>query len=142
MVEKMEVKLNNEVNMTVDGEVNLVKLTDITLELLDRALAIKDNYKKSMVVGKDGIILGVIIFEEIIKEINPSEISDGLLDVVRNKIEAYMNSKGYFIDRDINAGLYASLMMMSVYININMMNVDNVFGISNNKNKVRLREVK
>lgn len=138
----MEVKLNNEVNMTVDGEVNLVKLTDITLELLDRALAIKDNYKKSMVVGKDGIILGVIIFEEIIKEINPSEISDGLLDVVRNKIEAYMNSKGYFIDRDINAGLYASLMMMSVYININMMNVDNVFGISNNKNKVRLREVK
>lgn len=138
----MEVKLNNEVNMTVDGEVNLVKLTDITLELLDRTLAIKDNYKKSMVVGKDGIILGVIIFEEIIKEINPSEISDGLLDVVRNKIEAYMNSRGYFIDRDINAGLYASLMMMSVYININMMNVDNVFGISNDKNKVRLREVK
>lgn len=142
MVEKMEVKLNNEVNMTVDGEVNLVKLTDITLELLDRALAIKDNYKKSMVVGKDGIILGVIIFEEIIKEINPSEISDGLLDAVRNKIEAYMNSKGYFIDRDINAGLYASLMMMSVYIDINMMNVDNVFSISNDKNKVRLREVK
>lgn len=132
----MEVKVNNNNNKTNES---VKELSDITLELLDRTIAIKNNYKKSLTVGKDGIIYGVIIFEEVIKEINPNEISYGLIDVVKNKIEAYFNFMDYKINEDINAGIYACLVMMGVYITIRMKDVENVFNSEKNNRIVRLR---
>ena len=99
MVREMEVKLKEE-------NINKRELTEITENLLERTSFIKNSYKESMTVGKEGIIEGVVIFEEVVKEINPDTCSMAIVEVIENKVMAYLHSRSRVIDMNIDSGLY------------------------------------
>ena len=53
---------------------NKKELNTITLELLDRTNELKNSIMNSMVIGDSSIIEGIIIFEEVLMMINPTDI--------------------------------------------------------------------
>ncbi len=50
------------------------ELTKVTCELLEKIEEVKNNIKKSMVVGEVNILKGITIFEVVLKEFNPSKL--------------------------------------------------------------------
>lgn len=132
MVREMEVKLKEE-------NINKRELTEITEELLERTSFIKNSYKKSMMVGKEGIIEGVVIFEEVVKEINPDTCSMAIVEVIENKVMAYLHSRRRIIDMNIDSGLYACFMMLETYVKICLGNVNETIDVNTDSPMVRLR---
>lgn len=132
MVREMEVKLKEE-------NINKRELTEITEELLERTSFIKNSYKKSMTAGKEGIIEGVVIFEEVVKEINPDTCSMAIVEVIENKVMAYLHSRRRIIDVNIDSGLYACFMMLETYVKICLGNVNETFDVNTDSPMVRLR---
>ena len=68
-------------------------LTEITKEILNRTNELKESTKKSMIVGEINIIRGIIVFETIVKKINPSKIDEEEIDKIRQFIDMYMINK-------------------------------------------------
>ena len=128
----MEVKLKEE-------NINKRELTEITENLLERTSFIKNSYKKSMTVGKEGIIEGVVIFEEVVKEINPDTCSMAIVEVIENKVMAYLHSRSRVIDMNIDSGLYVCFMMLETYVKICLGNVIETFDVNTDSSMVRLR---
>lgn len=69
------------------------KLTEITKEILIRTNELKDSTKKSMIIGEINIIRGIIVFETIVKKINPSKIDYEEIDKINNYVNMYMTNK-------------------------------------------------
>ena len=62
------------------------ELTQVTNELLERTNILRENGKKSMMKGEVNVLRGIIIFEVILKEINPEVMDDAEINVVKNYI--------------------------------------------------------
>ena len=69
------------------------ELTEVTKELLKRTKELKENTKKSMIIGEVNIIRGIIIFETIIKEINPHTLDEEEINIINRFVDTYMLNK-------------------------------------------------
>lgn len=61
---------------------NQVEYTDTTLEILDLTNNLKQKVKNGMMIGERHILRGIIIFEEVIKELNIDIINDDALSMI------------------------------------------------------------
>ncbi|MCI6847922.1 MAG: hypothetical protein MR835_03655 [Erysipelotrichaceae bacterium] len=66
---------------------NKKELNTITLELLDRTNELKNSIMNSMVIGDSSIIEGIIIFEEVLMMINPTDINEEITQQIQKNIE-------------------------------------------------------
>ena len=62
---------------------NKKELNTITLELLDRTNELKNSIMNSMVIGDSSIIEGIIIFEEVLMMINPTDINEEITQQIQ-----------------------------------------------------------
>ncbi len=60
----------------------------ITRELLERTERYKNSVIEDMIVYKKQIIKGIVTFQEVIKEINPLEIDDIMIEIIKNTVES------------------------------------------------------
>ena len=66
---------------------NKKELNTITLELLDRTNELKNSIMNSMVIGDSSIIEGIVIFEEVLMMINPTDINEEITQQIQKNIE-------------------------------------------------------
>lgn len=66
---------------------NKKELNTITLELLDRTNELKNSIMNQMVIGDSSIIVGIIIFEEVLMMINPTDINEEITQQIQKNIE-------------------------------------------------------
>ena len=71
---------------------NKKELNTITLELLDRTNELKNSIMNSMVIGDSSIIEGIIIFEEVLMMINPTDINEEITQQIQKNIEKELNN--------------------------------------------------
>ena len=69
------------------------KLSIVTGEMLDRTDYLKKCVKESMSIGYVYIIKGIIIFEEVLKNINPFEMSDNVIDTIQMRINDILEKR-------------------------------------------------
>lgn len=99
-------------------ELKKEELTGVTKDLIERANIIKDNVKKSMMVGEVNIIKGIVIFEAMVKEINPSVINDDTVNEINNYVAVYLRKKEekeQKVNNYIHHGINQCLMMLDLY---------------------------
>ena len=63
------------------------ELTQVTNELLERTNILKENGKKSMMVGEVNVLRGIVIFEVILKEINPEVVDEAEVNIIENYVK-------------------------------------------------------
>ena len=59
-----------------------VELSSVTFEILSLTNNLKEKTKKNMMVGERYILDGIIIFEEIVKKLNPETMNDEVLNMI------------------------------------------------------------
>lgn len=94
------------------------ELTELTQELLIRTKMIRDSVKKSMVVGEFDILRGIIIFEVVLKELNPSKMDDNEITRITNFINVYLRNKEereQKVNKYIHHGVSQCLVMLDGY---------------------------
>ena len=69
------------------------ELTNVTKELLKRIEQLKKNIKNSMMSGEVNILKGIVIFEVILKEINPSVIDENEALLIEDYVNKYLIKK-------------------------------------------------
>ncbi len=62
-------------------------LNIVTKEILLRTSYLKECIKKANTVGEDYIIRGIILFEEVLKSVNPIEINDEVIKKIQMCID-------------------------------------------------------
>ena len=95
------------------------ELTQVTNELLERTNILRENGKKSMMKGEVNVLRGIIIFEVILKEINPEVMDDAEINVVKNYINVYMVKKEeetQQVNNYVHYGLNLCLSMLDNYV--------------------------
>ncbi len=97
------------------------ELTTITSELLERTNEIKENAKKSMMIGEVNVIRGIIIFEVILKEINHSELGNAEINAIKKFVDAYMIKQDDILQRSNNYVNYGIALCYLVMDNYNKM---------------------
>lgn len=76
---------------------NKKELNTITLELLDRTNELKNSIMNQMVIGDSSIIVGIIIFEEVLMMINPTDISEEITQQIqKNNEKELIKNRGNF----------------------------------------------
>lgn len=60
---------------------------EVTLEILDRTKMLKQQVKKNNTIGDTSIIIGIELFEDIIKELNIESIDDENVDFIEKSVE-------------------------------------------------------
>ena len=94
------------------------ELTELTKELLRKTNTIKDNIKKSMIVGEFSMLKGIMIFEVVLKEINPVCINDDEIAKITNYIELYLRKKEEDekkVNNYLHHGINQCLIMLNLY---------------------------
>ena len=94
------------------------ELTEVTKDLIERTNVIKENVKKSMVVGEVNILKGIIIFEVVLKKVNPSIINDNVVSEISNYIVLYLRQKEEKeekVNNYIHHGVNQCLTMLDLY---------------------------
>ena len=76
---------------------NKKELNTITLELLDRTNELKNSIMNQMVIGDSSIIVGIIIFEEVLMMINPTDINEEITQQIqKNNEKELIKNRGNF----------------------------------------------
>ena len=94
------------------------ELTEVTKDLIERTNVIKENVKKSMIVGEVNILKGIIIFEVVLKKVNPSIINDNVVSEISNYIALYLRQKEEKeekVNNYIHHGVNQCLTMLDLY---------------------------
>ena len=94
------------------------ELTDVTKELLERTSIIKNSIMKSMIVGECNILKGVIIFEAVLKEINPVVINENEINKIDNTIKIFLIKKEESeqkVNKYIHHGIDRCIIMLDMY---------------------------
>ena len=100
----------------IDSEEKEVSL--VTRDILNRISVLKNNTKKSMVIGEDAILNGILIFEEILLSINPDIMNDEIVLKIENTVDAYITRREYdmqYINHHIHYGIAVCYSILEGY---------------------------
>ena len=90
----------------------LEDLSLVTVDLLERTGAIKNIIINSMMSGQDYIIIGVELFEKILKENNPSSINNDVILEIKKEIDNILSTNH---NRYVSIGVSRCFMMLEAY---------------------------
>ena len=99
-----------------------LELTNVTNELLERTNILKVNGKKSMMKGEVNVLRGIVIFEVILKEINPEVVDEAEVNVIENYVNIYMTKKEeqtQTVNNYVHYGINLCFSMLENYIKEN-----------------------
>ena len=71
----------------------VTELTEVTKELMIELDKLKEDIKNSMIRGEVNILKGIIIFEAVLKEINPLSINDEETARIEAIVRNYLRNK-------------------------------------------------
>ena len=94
------------------------ELNQVTIEILELVENLKKQTKKSMVIGEVSIIKGITLFEEVIKELNPSKIDDNVISIIISYVSIIMfkqEEKKQHIDIKMRYGINQCYMLIDIY---------------------------
>ena len=69
------------------------KLSIVTDEILERTVLLKKCVMESMTVGDKYIVRGITFFEEVLKEINPTEMNEEVINTIKMYINNILGKK-------------------------------------------------
>lgn len=117
---------------------NKKELNTITLELLDRTNELKNSIMNSMVIGDSSIIEGIIIFEEVLMMINPTDINEEITQQIQKNIEKELiKNRGNFklINKYVRNGVECCYLIL-YYFEKSFVNGMVVYSKIKRKNKI------
>ena len=94
------------------------ELTEVTKELLERIEILRKNLKKSMTRGESSIVKGIIIFEAILKEVNPSVLDESEIVKIEEYTKRYLIEKEertQHVDSYVHYGVDRCLLILATY---------------------------
>ncbi len=94
------------------------ELNQVTIEMLELVGNLKKQTKKSMVIGEVSIIKGITLFEEVIKELNPSKIDDNVISIIISYVSIILfkqEEKKQHIDIKMRYGIHQCYMLIDIY---------------------------
>ena len=94
------------------------ELSETTYEILSLTDNLKKRTKESMVIGESFILRGVTIFEEIIKEINPDKMDDGIVSMIVSYVSIYVfrqEERNQKINHYVQYGINQCFMMLDLH---------------------------
>lgn len=95
-----------------------IKLTLVTSEILERINIMREDIKKSMMVGEGNILRGITIFEEVVKEMNPVDINDDIFFEIEKNVNLVISSreeKYQKVNQHVHFGIDRCYMMLYMY---------------------------
>ena len=119
---------------------NKKELNTITLELLDRTNELKNSIMNSMVIGDSSIIEGIIIFEEVLMMINPTDINEEITQQIQKNIEKELiKNRGNFklINKYVRNGVEYCYSIL-YYFEKSFVNGMVVYSKTKRKNKINI----
>lgn len=99
-------------------ENNAEELSQVTKDILGLTNNLKKRTKESMVVGEKSIIKGITLFEEVIKEINPDVIDDGIISMIISYVSIVLfrkEEKEQRVDNSVHFGIQQCYMVIDMY---------------------------
>jgi len=97
---------------------NQEELNQVTIEILGLIENLKEQTKKSMVIGEVSIIKGITLFEEVIKELNPSKIDDNVISIIVSYVSIILfkqEENKQHIDIKMRYGINQCYMLIDIY---------------------------
>ena len=94
------------------------ELNEETKELIERIELLKKNLKNSMMRGEARIVKGIIIFETIVKELNPSTLDENTIDKIEECTRRYLIEKEELtqhVDAYVNYGVNRCFLILEMY---------------------------
>ena len=117
---------------------NKKELNTITLELLNRTNELKNSIMNSMVIGDSSIITGIVIFEEVLMMINPTDITEEITQQIQKNIEKELvKNRGNFklINKYVRNGVEYCYSIL-YYFEKSFVNERVVYSKAKRKNKI------
>lgn len=117
---------------------NKKELNTITLELLNRTNELKNSIMNSMVIGDSSIITGIVIFEEVLMMINPTDITEEITQQIQKNIEKELvKNRGNFklINKYVRNGVEYCYSIL-YYFEKSFVNGTVVYSKAKRKNKI------
>ena len=99
-------------------ENNTDELSQVANEILALTNNLKKRTKESMVVGEKSILKGIVLFEEVIKELNPDVINDGVISMIDSYVSIIMfkqEEKTQQVDNRVHLGIQQCYMVIDMY---------------------------
>ena len=100
----------------------VIELSEVTKELLRRVDELKKNIKESMTYGESKILKGIVIFETVLSELNPSVIDDEQIIVIESCVRRCLSKKEELtqhIDAYVHYGVNRCFLMLESFNNVN-----------------------
>ena len=97
-----------------------LQLSDITVDICNRLKKYKNNIKNDMVIGDTYIISGIELVEKIIREINPTTVSEKIVSDLEFMIRNYNKLKEKKMQSFNNYTLFGiqhANMLVALYVN-------------------------
>ena len=97
-----------------------LQLSDITIDICNRLKNYKNNIKNDMVIGDTYIISGIELVEKIIREINPTTVSEKIVSDLEFMIRNYIKLKEKKMQSFNNYTLFGiqhANMLVALYVN-------------------------
>ena len=101
---------------TIENETE--ELSQAVEEILALTENLKHKTKESMVVGDTNIIKGITLFEEVIKELNPQYIDDGIISMIISYISIILfkeEEKKQRVDNRVHYGVEQCYVILDLY---------------------------
>ncbi len=117
---------------------NKKELNTITLELLNRTNELKNSIMNSMVIGDSSIITGIVIFEEVLMMINPTDITEEITQQIQKNIDKELvKNRGNFklINKYVRNGVEYCYSIL-YYFEKSFVNGTVVYSKTKRKNKI------
>ena len=99
-------------------EHNTEELSQVTEEILALTDNLKQKTKDSMTLGERKIIEGITIFEEVVKELNPDTIDDGIISMIISYVNIILfrrEEKAQHVDNRVHYGVEQCYMILDIY---------------------------
>lgn len=97
-----------------------LQISDITIDICNRLKNYKNNIKNDMVIGDTYIISGIELVEKIIREINPTTVSERIVSDLEFMIRNYNKLKEKKMQSFNNYTLFGiqhANMLVALYVN-------------------------
>ena len=101
---------------TIENETE--ELSQVTMEILALTENLKQKTKESMVLGETSILKGIVLFEEVIKELNPDKIDAGIISMIISYVSIILYKKEeetQHVDSRVHYGIQQCYMMIDLY---------------------------